>query len=361
MLHPEKNPFIHVLLKKTFYNQFCAGETRAQAKQCVKALKDLGFKGVILTYARETVFDNDSKSGNMQGVEEVEDKEATSSKASFCPSIEEWRVGTLKTIELIAEGDMLALKMTGAGSKVTAAFVAEQTVPQQFLDALDEICAACKARSIRIIVDGESQHFQKGIAATTLQLMNRFNRDGSAIIFNTYQAYLKHTPKVIAEHLEVASQEGFTLGLKLVRGAYMLSDDRSLIHDTKQETDDAYNHITTGALKQQIGEFGQSGSKPFPSVNLFLASHNKQSVIGAHRLHQERIRQGLPTVPVGFAQLHGMSDQVSFQLLSEKDECGVPLKRAVENRDAVLRTTDEFTALKSELWRRIKSGARFVR
>jgi hypothetical protein len=160
-----------------------------------------------------------------------------------------------------------------------------------------------------------------------------------------------------------------------VRGAHILSDDRSLIHDTKQETDDAYNAIALGALKMQIGEFGAVGGRPFPSVNLFLASHNRQSVMNAHQLHQERVRNGLPTVPVGFGQLHGMSDEVSFSLLAEKDENQKPpevfkcstwgsmgecvaylLRRAVENRDAVMRTTDEYTALKSEVWRRIKMG-----
>lgn len=235
---------------------------------------------------------------------------------------------------------------------------------------------ACKARSIKVIVDAESQHFQKGIANVTLDLMCRFNVDGTAVVYNTYQAYLKKTPQVLAEHLEFANQQKFTLGLKLVRGAYILSDDRSLIHDTKQDTDDAYNDIAIGALKRHIGEYG--GLKPFPAVNLFLASHNKSSVIGAHRLHQDRIKKNLPTVPISFGQLHGMSDEVSFSLLSEKDvnqispevfkcstwgsmsEClAYLLRRAIENRDAIGRTTKEYEALKSEAWRRIKSSFKF--
>lgn len=248
------------------------------------------------------------------------------------------------------------------------------------MDAINEICAVCKSRSIRVIVDAESQHFQTGIAAVTLDLMRRFNQDGSAVVYNTYQAYLKQTPNVVAEHLNCALQERFTIGLKLVRGAYILSDNRSLIHDTKQETDDAYNGIALGALRKQIGAFGKDGSKPFPSVNLFLASHNRVSVITAHRLHQDRLRSGLPTIPVAYGQLHGMSDEVSFSLLAEKDndqtspdvfkcttwgsmgEClAYLLRRAVENRDAAMRTTDEYAALKSEAWRRLKFTFRLSR
>lgn len=270
--------------------------------------------------------------------------------------------------------------MSGAGPSVTEAFAAGRPAPGQFADALEEICAKSKARAIRVIVDAESQHFQGGIAAATLDAMRKFNRDGTAVVYNTYQAYLKRTPEVLAQHLEAASRDGFTLGLKLVRGAYILSDDRSLIHDCKQDTDDAYNGIARGAIKQQIGEFGAPGGRPFPPVNLFLASHNRESVLGAHRLHQERTRQGLPTVPVGYGQLHGMSDEVSFSLLAERTgpgsgpgsgpevfkcstwgsmgECvAYLLRRAVENRDAVMRTTDEYTALKSEAWRRLKFGS----
>jgi proline dehydrogenase len=253
------------------------------------------------------------------------------------------------------------------------AFSKGELPPQQMLDALDEIATKCKERNVQIIVDAESQHWQKGIARTSLELMRKFNRDGKAVIYNTYQAYLKDTSDVLAYHIAEAERDGFTLGLKLVRGAYILSDNRSLIHDTKEDTDNAYNTIAQGALRQQIGMFGASGpsARPFPSVNLFLASHNRESVLSAHRLYRQRLEAGLPTVPVAYGQLHGMSDEVSFSLLAEKSgngkapevlkcttwgsmgECvGYLLRRAVENRDAVLRTKDEFTALRKEVKRR---------
>jgi hypothetical protein len=260
-------------------------------------------------------------------------------------------------------------RTTGGGPAVSRAFSKGLFPPQQMLSALDEIATKCKARNIQIIVDAESQYWQKGIARTSLELMRKFNRDGKAVIYNTYQAYLKSTSSVLAEHMAEAEKDGFTLGLKLVRGAYMLSDDRVLIHDTKADTDHAYNSIAHGALTQHIGLFGSS--RPFPSVNLFLASHNRDSVLSAHALHRQRLEAGLPTVPVAYGQLHGMSDEVSFLLLAEKGESGMPpevlkcttwgsmgecvgylLRRAVENRDAVLRTRDEFLALRKEARRR---------
>lgn len=167
-----------------------------------------------------------------------------------------------------------------------------------------------------------------------------------------------------------AEKDEFTLGLKLVRGAYILSDNRALIHDTKEDTDNAYNTIAQGALRQRLGPFGGK-HRLFPSVNLLLASHNRESVMAASALHRQRVVAGLPTVPVAYGQLHGMSDEVSFLLLVEKDKGGISpevfkcttwgsmgecvgylLRRAVENRDAVLRTKDEFAALRKEARRR---------
>ncbi|KAL2834272.1 FAD-linked oxidoreductase-like protein [Aspergillus cavernicola] len=370
LLDVDRNPIIHGILKSTFYKQFCAGETHDEVKGTIKQLNDMGFQGTIMTYAKETVFDH--KTNTQHGLGIAVGKDATGT--TFCPHIEAWRKGTVETVELLGENDYLAVKLTGAGPTVTTAFSTGDLPPQQMLDALEEISTKCKDRGIRILVDAESQHFQSGILRVTLDLMRKYNRDGYASIYNTYQAYLKSTASTLDKHLTAASEEGFTLGLKLVRGAYIASDERSLIHDTKQDTDDAYNGIAQGALRQEIGTFGTPHGRSFPSVNLFLASHNKESVLAAHSLHQQRLKAKLPTVAVGFAQLHGMSDEVSFSLLQMKKgadgdprvykcstwgglgEClAYLLRRAIENRDAVGRTGEEYLALRAEARRRFFS------
>ncbi|OKP13685.1 Proline dehydrogenase 1, mitochondrial [Penicillium subrubescens] len=367
LLNVDRNPILHGVLKKTFYEQFCAGENAAETKATIKELKDMGFRGVIMTYAKETVFDHRTKTQHGLGVAALEAQgngEQLDPRLVHCANIEAWRKGTLETVEQLEDGDYLAVKLTGAGPTVTEAFSKGDLPPTQMMNAMDEICQRCKERNVRILVDAESQHFQWGILRLTLDLMRKYNRDGYAVVYNTYQAYLKSTSDTLTKHLTAAQQEGFTLGLKLVRGAYMASDERALIHDTKADTDNAYNTISQGALKRTIGDFGTT--TPFPSVNLFLASHNRESVMAAHHLHKQRTQAGLPTVPVGFAQLHGMSDEVSFSLLALKGSDGTPevykcstwggmgeclaylLRRAIENRDAVLRTSDEYSALKAE-------------
>ncbi|KAJ5887466.1 hypothetical protein N7495_007507 [Penicillium taxi] len=371
LFNVDRNPILHSILKNTFYNQFCAGENGTEVKATIRQLKDMGFRGVIMTYAKETVFDRRTSTKEGPTILDAEnDNGLSSSQAVHCDNIDSWRKGTLETIEQLEDGDYLAVKLTGAGPTVTEAFAAVQMPPKQMLVALKEICNKCKDRNVRLLVDAESQHFQWGIMRITLELMQQYNRDGFAVVYNTYQAYLKSTSDTLASHLVAAQKEGFTLGLKLVRGAYIASDNRSLIHDTKEETDTAYNDIAQGALRHNIGEFGIS--IPFPSLDLLLCSHNRASVMAAHQLHEYRVAAGLPTVPVEFAQLHGMSDEVSFSLLQSKGIDGAPqvykcstwgslgeclaylLRRAIENRDAVLRTNDEYTALKTELKRRLR-------
>ncbi|KAL1863188.1 proline dehydrogenase [Paecilomyces lecythidis] len=315
LLSVDRNPVLHAILKKTFYEQFCAGENATETKKSMEKLKQLGIRGIILTYARETVFDHKTNKAQPQG--HILDEKNID--GNYCPNIEAWRKGTLETIDLISEGDYLALKLSGAGPVAIEAFNAGELPSQQMMDALDEICIRSRNRKVQILVDAESQHFQRGIARVTLELMRKYNREGHALVYNTYQAYLKSTPKLIEEHLEAASKEGFTLGLKLVRGAYIASDERALIHDTKLDTDNAYNNIAQGALKQHIGNFGGADGRPFPSVNLFLASHNKESLFAAYELYRQRLNSNLPTVPVRFGQLHGMSDEVSFSLIQLKD------------------------------------------
>ncbi|KAF4459104.1 aspartate aminotransferase cytoplasmic [Fusarium albosuccineum] len=367
LFNVERNPLLRSALKQTFYKQFCAGETGVETQDTMKQLQDMGFRGTILTYAKETVFDHHTNEELGLGVDA-----SCKGEAKWSESIEAWRDGTLRTVELLREGDQLAVKLTGAGPSVCEAFANGAIPPKQFLEALDEISQKCKDRGAYILIDAESQHYQWGIFRVGMDLQRKFNRDGQAVLYNTYQAYLKSTPDTLSKHLGIALEEGFTLGVKVVRGAYMSSDPRNLIHDTKEDTDKGYNDIAQGVLRQEFGGFGGSSPRPFPSAMLLLASHNKESLVAAHATHQQRTKAQLPTVPVKFAQLHGMSDEVSFGLLKLKDDAGVApevykcstwgtlaecmaylTRRGMENRDAASRTRDEYSALKSEAWRRL--------
>ena len=101
----ERNPVLHVIVKSTFYRQFCAGESPTETKEVVQGLRNLGLRGIILNYAKETVFDSKNKSEQGLGV-----KEREQSDVGYCPYIDEWRKGALQTVDLLGKSDFLALK-----------------------------------------------------------------------------------------------------------------------------------------------------------------------------------------------------------------------------------------------------------
>lgn len=113
LLNVDKNPLIHAFLKKTFYDQFCAGETRYETKATCQQIRDLGFRGVLLTFAKETVFDHRTCTEHSVGEAALEARENSlplDPKVALNADIEAWHKGTLDTIDLLGETDYLAVK-----------------------------------------------------------------------------------------------------------------------------------------------------------------------------------------------------------------------------------------------------------
>ena len=113
LLNVDRNPILHGILKKTFYEQFCAGENHAESMRTIKELKEMGFRGVMMTFAKETVFDHST--GNEQGLgvsalEAEKTGEPLHHTAAKCASIEAWADGTLDTIDQLSDGDYIATK-----------------------------------------------------------------------------------------------------------------------------------------------------------------------------------------------------------------------------------------------------------
>lgn len=108
----DRNPILHGILKTTFYNQFCAGENGAECKATIQEMKDVGFRGMILTYAAETVFDHSTQASQGQGTAMKSEHGDVSIDVpvSQSPSIEAWRAGTVETIYMTEAEDYIAVK-----------------------------------------------------------------------------------------------------------------------------------------------------------------------------------------------------------------------------------------------------------
>lgn len=112
LLNVERNPILYWLLKKTFYDHFCAGEDSREVAATIQRLKDMGFRGVILAYAKEIAIDASTKQDAAQYTA-IGDSPVSlegHSSSGFDDDIEEWRQGVLKTVSMLGESDFLALK-----------------------------------------------------------------------------------------------------------------------------------------------------------------------------------------------------------------------------------------------------------
>lgn len=130
---------------------------------------------------------------------------------------------------------------------------------------------------VRVLVDAEYTYMNPALSLVTMAMMKKFNKDG-AWIWNTYQCYLKvniavlssleaaqgwlvlrvsvrllfpvyqESRSLVLEALRLSQDEGFCLGVKLVRGAYM-DKERKLaekegcqdpIHTSWEDTNDRW-------------------------------------------------------------------------------------------------------------------------
>lgn len=247
-------------------------------------------------------------------------------------------------------------------------------------DAMREVCDTAHAKSVRLLPSAEETNTLAMVDKWTLDLQRKYNRGSSgAIMYNTYQCYLKAAPENLAAHLADAQKEGYTLGVKLVRGAYLNSEARHLIWDTKEDTDKAYDSLTSAVLRRRyeglVQPLSSSPESAFPEVNVVLATHNAATVRKAHEIRQQQVQSKEQLVPLAYAQLQGMADEVSCELLAlGSDSADAPrvykftsfgtmkqclnylLRRAAENKDAASRTNDSRVAMGMELRRRFWSG-----
>lgn len=107
----------------------------------------------------------------------------------------------------------------------------------------------------------------------------------------------------------MAEKEGFNLGVKLVRGAYINSDPRHLIHDTQEDTNNAYDDAAAKLATYHLRNAGQG-----PEIGLVLATHNKESIKKMRELRRQQFMKGEKMSEVVYAQLMGMADELSLSL-----------------------------------------------
>jgi len=118
---------------------------------------------------------------------------------------------------------------------------------------LRKICTRAQARGVRLMIDAEETWFQPAIDLFSVVLMQEFNSlegrsniEGTAnqpLVYTTLQAYLVRTPAFLDFLTKHARDNDYSLGIKLVRGAYI--DAEVLAHASKLESE----VVNTEAIK----------------------------------------------------------------------------------------------------------------
>ncbi|WP_424963462.1 proline dehydrogenase family protein [Ekhidna sp.] len=331
------------IIKKTIFNQFCGGES---IKDCSNTINRLGDHNVqtILDYSVEGLKNEDGYDATKEEALRVIDFASTNDHIPFCVL----KLSGLGSTDL----------MTKAQNKEQLTEI-EKTKLYNCEQRVDEIVHKAGSKGLMVMIDAEESWFQSFIDGIAYRMMAKYNKE-RPIVYNTYQMYRHDMLDRLTRAQIEAEVSGYYLGAKLVRGAYMEKErDRaeemgyeSPIHATKEAVDKDYDE----ALKFCMQHIDRMG--------LCAGTHNENSSKLLARLMEEQ-EISKKDNRVFFAQLLGMSDNISFKLadLGYNVAKYVPygpvekvlpylFRRAEENTSIAGQSGREYTLVKKELRRR---------
>jgi proline dehydrogenase len=331
------------LIRATVFDHFCGGTTE---EDCLSVVDKMYTKGVssVLDYS-------------VEGKEEED---------QFDAALEM----TLKTVEFAKERNAIpfaVFKPTGLGrfylyEKIGAKqplTIEEQNEWNRVVSRFDLICKTAFEKDVALLIDGEESWMQDAADDLVTDMMRKYNKE-KAIVFNTLQLYRWDRLDYLKKLQHQAKEEGFFIGMKLVRGAYMEKENRraeengypSPICESKEATDSNYD--TTMAFMMDN----------LDSMSIFVGTHNELS---SYKVIELMKSKGIAKNDnrIWFGQLYGMSDNISYNLAARgynvakylpfgpvRDVMPYLIRRAEENTSVAGQTSRELNLLKTERNRR---------
>lgn len=332
------------IVRRTIFRHFCGGETIVQSEATIEKLGKYRV-GTILDYSVEGENSEHDFDATCAAVLETVDEADQSQHVPFC------------VFKLTGLGDADLLARVQAGEDLS---VAEEEAIARIRTRVDRICSRAHEKDIPVLIDAEETWIQKPIDDLALDMMRRYNTR-KALVFTTIQMYRTAGPALVDRLMKASEQEGFQLGIKLVRGAYMEKERGRAaemnypdpIQPDKESTDRAYND---GIRKCFAG---------IERTSLVCGSHNEDSnLLLAGLMADADIPPG--DRRIWFSQLLGMSDNISFNLAKAGYNVAkyVPygpvrsvipylIRRAQENTSVAGQSSRELTNIRTERRRRM--------
>lgn len=285
-------PFVETTIKHTIFEQFCGGTTLLGCQPVINQL--VGQKALtILDYGAEAKTSELDFNGTMnEMIRAIEFAEQNKSVPVISMKIT--GISRFALLEKIQNGAALT--------------EAEKTEFKNVNKRLDAICYAAHNKKVGVFVDAEESWIQDTIDFLVNKMMKRYNGE-RVIVYNTFQMYRHDRLQYLIDSYEEARKEGYLLGAKLVRGAYMEKERAraaalnlpSPIQPNKKATDNDYDT----AIQFCVEHFTHIGS--------CNATHNMNScALQASLIDQKNIKKNHPHL--NFCQLYGMSDNLTFNL-----------------------------------------------
>lgn len=331
------------LIRATVFDHFCGGVNEVD---CLSVVDKMYTKGVssVLDYS-------------VEGKEEEEQFDAALKM-------------TLKTIEFAKEREAIpfaVFKPTGFGrldlyEKVGAKIAltdSEQLEWKRVEARFDKVCSEAYQKNVPLLIDAEESWMQDAADNLVAKMMRKYNIE-KAIVFNTLQMYRWDRMDYLKTLHEQAKTEGFYIGMKIVRGAYMEKENLRAqekgyptpICESKEATD--LNYDT--AIHYMVENIDR--------MAIFAGTHNELSSYKLMEYLQELNIEKKDT-RIWFGQLYGMSDNISYNLSANgynnakylpfgpvRDVMPYLIRRAEENTSVAGQTSRELKLITAERNRR---------
>ncbi len=331
------------LIRATVFDHFCGGVNESD---CIPVVDKMWEKGVysVLDYSvegkeSEDPLDN-ALAKTLELLDFVKEKKAMPF-AVFKPT----GYGRFALYQKISEKKELSTAEKAEWGRVVARYEAT--------------CKKAYDLDVSLLIDAEESWMQDAADELVEKMMHKYNKE-KAVVFNTLQLYRWDRMDYLKELHQRALSQGFKIGIKVVRGAYLEKEnDRAAekgyptpICDSKKATDENFDACIAYIVEN------------LNSISLFSGTHNEES---CYKLMELMEQYGISRDDhrVGFGQLYGMSDHISFNLAQKgynvakyvpfgpvNDVMPYLIRRAEENTSVAGQTNRELELIKKERKRR---------
>ena len=331
------------IIKKTIFEQFCGGITEEHCKAVTKEIYKVKVHS-ILDYSTE------GKETEKE-FEYILDKKinlirfsAGNKELPFC-LFKPTGIGRFGLWEKISEG----IALTSA----------EREEWERVRQRVDQLCACASQNNVRLYADAEESWIQKAVDDLLEDMMRKYNKD-KVFIYNTLQCYRWDRMEYLSSLHFRARAEGFRIGAKIVRGAYLEKENArakkhnylSPICQNKEASDVSFNDVMLYCLRN------------LEDISVFIGTHNEVSTFMALKFMEEK-ELSIDDERIWFSQLYGMSDNITYNLAEKgynsaklvpfgpvRDVIPYLLRRAHENTSVKGQTGRELFLLRKEKRRR---------